>query len=338
MLSAKSYDLPGAARPNVHGQNKQPMISFRSLRRLFGFIGIALFISQTACTGSFGDRIEERQSANRNRGAATAGRVLRDVAYGRHPRQRMDVYLPQKAAAAPVIFMVHGGAWRVGDKDAAAVVENKVARWVSKGFVLISVNYRLLPEAAPLEQVLDVTRALVAAQDKAASWGGDPGKFILMGHSAGAHLVAMVAAIPEKAYKLGAQTWLGTVLLDSAALDVVKIMENKHARFYDRAFGDNPVYWRAASPFHALEAYARPFLAVCSSRREGSCAQAETFAAKAGTLGVSVTVRPEDLSHKKINQLLGTEGAYTEAVEAFMESLDASLLPKAQGTAGERTD
>lgn len=338
MFSAKDNGLPGAARSSIHGQNTQPRIRSRSLRRLFCLIGIVLLISQTACAGSFRDRIKERRSANRDKAAATAAHVLRDVPYGRHPRQRMDVYLPQKAAAAPVIFMVHGGAWRVGDKEAAAVVENKAARWVSKGFILISVNYRLLPEAAPLEQSLDVTRALVAAQDKAASWGGDPGKFILMGHSAGAHLVALLASFPEKAYKLGAQTWLGAVLLDSAALNVVQIMENKHARFYDQAFGDNPVYWREASPFHVLEAYARPILAVCSSSRKDSCSQAEKFAAKARTLGVSATVRAEDLSHKKINQLLGTEGAYTEAVEAFMESLDESLLPEAQGAAGERTD
>jgi acetyl esterase/lipase len=322
----------------VHGQNKQPMKISRWLCRLIGLIGVVLLIGQTACAGSFRDRIKERRSTNRDKDAVTAGRVLRDVAYGQHPRQRMDVYLPRQATAAPVIFMVHGGAWRVGDKEAAAVVENKVARWVSKGFILISVNYRLLPEAAPLEQSLDVTRALVAAQDKAASWGGDPGKFILMGHSAGAHLVALVASIPEKAYKLGAQSWLGAVLLDSAALNVVQIMENKHARFYDQAFGDNPVYWRETSPIHVLEPYARPFLAVCSSHRKDSCAQAEKFAAKAETLGVSVTVRPEDLSHKKINQLLGTGGAYTEAVEAFMTSLDESLLPEAQGNAGERTN
>lgn len=308
----------------------------RRLLRFFWLMGLVLLMSQPACAGPLRDRIMERRAEKRARAAVNDGRVLRDVAYGRHAKQRMDVYLPRQADAAPVIFMVHGGAWRLGDKEAEAVVDNKVARWVAKGFILVSTNYRLLPEAAPLEQALDVTRALVAAQDKAASWGGDPGKFILMGHSAGAHLVALLAAIPDKAYKLGAQPWLGAVLLDSAALDVVQIMENKHARFYDRAFGDNPVYWRASSPVHSLEAFAPPFLAVCSSRREDACGQAERFAAKAKTIGVSVTVRPEDLSHKKINQLLGTKGAYTEAVEAFMESLDESLLPKVQVTTEEK--
>ncbi len=135
-------------------------------------------------------------------------------------------------------------------------------------------------------------------------------------------LVALLAAFPDKAYKRGAQPWLGTVLLDSAALDVVQIMKNRHARFYDRAFGDNPEYWRATSPLHVLEAFAAPFLVVCSSRQDDACAQAEGFAAKARTFGVSVTVRSEDLSHKDINEQLGVAGDYTTAVEAFLKSVD----------------
>ena len=60
-------------------------------------------------------------------------RLLRDVAYGSDREQRMDVYLPPpaklQAESAPVILMVHGGAWRVGDKAHRPVIENKVARW-----------------------------------------------------------------------------------------------------------------------------------------------------------------------------------------------------------------
>jgi arylformamidase len=94
-------------------------------------------------------------------------RVIRDVAYGGDSRQRFDVYVPAQAKNAPVIFMVHGGAWRTGDKAAKSVVENKVSRWVPMGFIFISANYRLLPETDPLEQARDVARAIAAAQDKA---------------------------------------------------------------------------------------------------------------------------------------------------------------------------
>lgn len=248
-------------------------------------------------------------------------RVVRDVTYGSDERQRFDVYSPAQTQGAPVIFMVHGGAWRIGDKAARAVVENKVARWVPRGFIVVSVNYRMLPKAAPIEQARDVARALAAAQGKVASWGGDRSKFILMGHSAGAHLVALLAASPSISAGLGATQWLGTVVLDSAALDIVQIMETKHARFYDRAFGRDPAYWRSASPFHALTKPGQPILMVCSTRRADSCPQATRFVAQAASFDMQASVLEQNLSHKDVNQRLGEEQNYTEAVESFLHTL-----------------
>jgi acetyl esterase/lipase len=90
--------------------------------------------------------------------------------------------------------MVHGGAWRLGDKKSQSVVENKVNYWVNKGYIVISTNYKLLPEALVNEQLNDVAKALEFAQAKSASWGGDKTKFIIMGHSAGAHIIALIAS------------------------------------------------------------------------------------------------------------------------------------------------
>ena len=92
--------------------------------------------------------------------------------------QAMDVYLPAESKvgpkAAPVILMVHGGGWRIGDKRHPPVFENKVARWVPKGFIFVSVNYPMVPESDPVEQADDIARALAAAQAAAPGWGGDP--------------------------------------------------------------------------------------------------------------------------------------------------------------------
>lgn len=248
-----------------------------------------------------------------------------DLAYGPHPRQRFDVYSSGQTTSAPVVFLVHGGAWRTGDKAHDRVVAGKVARWVPKGVVLVSTNYRLLPEADALAQVDDVARALVRAQAEAARFGGDRNRFVLMGHSAGAHLVALLAAAPERALALGATPWLGTVALDSAALDVVAIMRSRHPRFYDAAFGSDPARWREASPIHQLRRGLAPFLAVCSSRRRDSCREARAFAAAATALGARALVLPEDLSHRQINELLGKTPRYTAEVEAFLVDLDPSL-------------
>lgn len=276
-----------------------------------------------------GSSDDMREDASGAPFALPAGvQLQRDIAYGSDPLQRMDVYLPAGASTgAPVIFMVHGGGWRTGDKAMQRVVENKVRRWVPKGFILISANYRLLPQTAPLEQARDVATALAKAQALAASWGGDTRKFILMGHSAGAHLVALLDASPALAQQQGASAWLGTIALDSAAMDVPQVMGARHMRLYDQAFGKNPADWQAASPRHQLRAGAAPLLAVCSSRRDDACPQAEGLQATAGPLGVRVQVLPQDRSHMQINEELGLPGAYTDAVETFMASLDGTLLP-----------
>ena len=109
--------------------------------------------------------------------------------------------------------------------------------------MLISVSYRMLP-TDPVEQARDVARALAAAQSRASEWGADREKFILMGHSAGAHLAMLVAT--ARAIAGAAGPWLGTVSLDSGALDVVSIMERRHLRLYDNAFGSRHEDARAA--------------------------------------------------------------------------------------------
>ncbi len=143
-----------------------------------------------------------------------------------------------------------------------------------------------------------------------------------MGHSAGAHLIALLAARPELLAEAGARPPLGYVLLDSGALDVPAIMNARHLRLYDRAFGKNPADWLAASPMQQLQARMPPVLAVCSSRRATSCPQAHQFVDHAVALGGQATVLEEDLSHGEINANLGEDSAYTDAVEAFMAHLD----------------
>ncbi|OZB59185.1 MAG: esterase [Lysobacterales bacterium 14-68-21] len=272
--------------------------------------------------GGLLERWRERQAQSAPAASLPAGtRVVRDVAYGDDPRQRLDVYAPAGAHDAPVILMVHGGGWRRGDKSMSNVVANKVAYWVPRGVVVISVNYRMLPDTLPLEQARDVARALSLAQRRAAEWGGAPDRFVLMGHSAGAHLVSLLAAEPQLAREQGARPWRGTVSLDSASLDVVQTMNGRHFRLYDEAFGSNPADWLAASPLQQMHAAPAPFLAVCSSRRQDSCPQAHTFVAKVRSLGGRGDVLEEDLSHEEINANLGAPSEYTTRVDAFLRSV-----------------
>ncbi|MGE7368250.1 alpha/beta hydrolase fold domain-containing protein [Neorhizobium sp. NPDC001467] len=245
-------------------------------------------------------------------------RIERDLAYGALPQQRLDLYQPAKPTVnAPIIVMLHGGAWALGSKSAAQVVDNKVTHWLPKGALFVSIETRLLPQADPLAQAGDAALALGFVQKNAAGWGGDPRKIVLMGHSSGAHVAMLVTTDGDLARKAKLEPWLATVALDSAALDVEAIMRGEHARLYGRAFGRDPTRWRKASPAAQLRdgKSLPPILLVCSSLRQTSCPQARAFAAKAGSRVSTLAVA---LRHEAINADLGRPGVYTTDVDAFL--------------------
>ena len=193
----------------------------------------------------------------------------------------------------------------LGDKGNSGVVANKSRHWLPRGYIVVSTNYRMARPPNPLDQTEDVGRALAFVQANAASWGGDGSRVVLMGHSSGAHLAALLTATPAVVARSGAKPWLGTVSLDSAALDLVELMNARHPRFYDRVFGAEPGRWTEVSPMHQLAARPLPMLIVCSSRRGDSCPAARRFAAKAVSLGGRATVLPVDLGHGEVNSELG---------------------------------
>lgn len=247
----------------------------------------------------------------------------RQMAYGPDPAQRLDVYLPAQPQGAPVLVMVHGGAWMFGRPDAANVVDAKVAHWVrERGFVFVSVGYRLVPRVDVRTQGQDVARAIAEVERLAPGWGADADRLVLMGHSAGAHLVALLSAKPALAEAQRARRWRGTVVLDSAALDTEGLMQRPHLRLYDRAFGGDPLLWRAVSPTARLARGSLPMLLVCASaRRDDSCGQSAQFAARVQASGGQATVLPQPLSHREINSRLGESGDYTRSVERFIDGL-----------------
>lgn len=107
-----------------------------------------------------------------------------------------------------------------------------------------------------------------------------------MGHSAGAHLVALLNAQPALAQRAGAAPWLGAVSLDSAVLDLPALMGAPHAPLYDEAFGDDPAYWAALSPYDQLVPGAAPFQFVCSTvRPDHPCQQAVHMARRVREAG-----------------------------------------------------
>jgi acetyl esterase/lipase len=258
-------------------------------------------------------------------GMGRADSVQRDAPWGMGTKRTMDVYTVPASSPAPVIVMVHGGGWIIGDKDNPGLAEPKAAHYNAMGYVFIAIDYPLLPEADPLTQAREVARALAFIQQHAARWHGDRHRVVLMGHSAGAHIVSLLASSPDLVREAGAGPWLGTVALDSAALDVGRIMRGPHLPLYNQAFGNDPGYWSHVSPLAQMSARPSPMLLVCSSLRLESCPQARAFAAKVASLGGTVRVQPEGLSHRDINVTLGKPGPYTDAVDNFLRSLGGDM-------------
>lgn len=255
--------------------------------------------------------------------------VIRDIAYGTHPRQKMDVYLPKDSKNAPIIVMLHGGGWASGDKSDPLIYINKVNRWGSKGFIVVSVGTRLMPDADVYGQVQDLTQAVVSTQKRAAEWGGNAEKLILMGHSTGGTMAAVLAAKPSLVTDLGGKRWLGTFVLDASSLDIERTMRLWSPEMFKYTYGSDTNKWNDASPYALIDGDATPFFIACATfRPDSSCEQAELFKEKADTFKVRVEISPQRLNHGEVNDKLGTRSSYTRSAEVFMASLDPEIAKR----------
>lgn len=121
--------------------------------------------------------------------------IRRGIAYGEHPRQRLDTYRPREAAEPrPVIVFFYGGSWETGSRASYLFVAEALA---SRGFVVVVPDYRIYPEVVFPAFLDDGAAAVAWAARHAHEIGGDPGRLFVMGHSAGAHIAAMLAFDPQ---------------------------------------------------------------------------------------------------------------------------------------------
>jgi arylformamidase len=209
-----------------------------------------------------------------------ASTVLADeteISYGKAEQQKLDVYSaigsPQ-GKACPVVVWVHGGGWRLGDKDNRSGI-NLCKSWANAGIVMVNLNYRLTPDVMHPAHVQDVAAGIAWVQKNIAKHGGDPEKIYLLGHSAGAHLVALVATNPEylKAHRLVPKTTLaGVMSIDTASYDLASTRTLAVRKMIRDAFGDVQDTLTSASPIQQAKANSDtcpPFiLAVVKQRPE----------------------------------------------------------------------
>jgi acetyl esterase/lipase len=246
--------------------------------------------------------------------------IKRNIPYAEpaDKRQVLDIYAPREAKKQPVVFWIHGGGWQAGDKTD---VQIKPQVCVEKGCVFVSTDYRLLPSVDMGTIVRDVAKSIHWVHDHIAAYGGDPNRLLVMGHSAGAQLAALICTDDRylKAEGLSLAIVKGCVPVDGDTYDVPAIIETAEtrrrvhglpqAKFGHREkFGNDPEKHR---DFSAVTHIAKgknipPFLILHVADHPDTTAQAQRLGAVLKEAGIPVTVfGAKETTHSKINADLG---------------------------------
>lgn len=201
-------------------------------------------------------------------------KITRKIHYGANAVQTIDLYQPDqcKNTSCPVVMWVHGGGWRNGDTSGRRSTDMQT-KWASQGIVMVGVNYRLSPDYTHPAHVEDVASAIAWVHDNIGKYGGDRNQISLLGHSAGAHLVALVATNPRflGAHGLTPARALRNVFpIDTASFDL-----SNPSRFVSRmvrsAFGTDSKVLADASPIQQVTSsgsYPAFIIAAAQNRRD----------------------------------------------------------------------
>ena len=168
-------------------------------------------------------------------------------------RHKLDLYVPKGKKDFPVLFFVHGGSWKSGSKGMYAAVGNSFA---GAGIGTVVINYRLSPKVQHPAHVEDVAKAFAWTCDNVAKYGGKADRVFACGHSAGGHLVSLLATDPSylKAEKHAPADIRGVV-----AISGVYEIGTDFPLFHS-VFGKDPAVCKAASPLTHATGKHPPFL------------------------------------------------------------------------------
>jgi acetyl esterase/lipase len=267
-------------------------------------------------------------------GSARAQDVKRDIPYAgeKDDKRTLDVYAPAGAKDLPVVFWIHGGGWQAGDKSD---VKLKPQWFMDKGFVFVSVNYRLLPAVDMGTLIRDVAKSFRWVEDHVGEYGGDPKRVLVGGHSAGAQLAAIICTDERYLKEQGVSfdVLKGCVPVDGDTYDVPAIIEVAETRWrvhhmppnkfgHREKFGNDPVKHRDFSAVNHVASGKGipPFLILHVANHPDTSAQAFRLGAVLKEAGVPARVfGAKDTEHSKLNDDLGLpDDPATKALAEFV--------------------
>lgn len=189
-------------------------------------------------------------------------KIVRDIAYtedGDYPEKtnRLDLYLPEGAKNFPVMIYVHGGYLMVGDKSFEA--QTFGIRFVSEGFGVVAVNYRLSPRVLHPAHIQDVASAFGWVYENISKYGGDSDNIFVVGYSAGGYLAALLAFDSKylEDHRLSPASIKGVISI-SGYYHVERVAPDRPKSIW----GTERKGWLEASPSRYVNKNAPPFLSL----------------------------------------------------------------------------
>ena len=229
-------------------------------------------------------------------------------------QQKLDIYTPEEKAGKlyPVLIFVHGGAWSIGDKS---VVTPQIARtYTDQGIIVVSVNYRLSPKHKHPAHIKDLAAATKWIVDHIGEYGGNTKNMVLTGHSAGAHLIALLTTHPLylSTHNLPMTVFSCVAPVDTASFNLTNPQEGKLSRMIqrmkDKAFGTDPRVLANASPTLLVKkgrSYP-PFFLYVTAERPDAVRETRLFAQALNNNEAFARniVIDEDLTHRDMGKAI----------------------------------
>ncbi|MCE9533560.1 MAG: alpha/beta hydrolase [Planctomycetes bacterium] len=234
-------------------------------------------------------------------------------------KHKLDIYTPPGKKDFPVLFFVHGGSWKTGNKSMYVSLGATFAR---QGIGTVIINYRLTSATNNVkhpDHIKDVAAAFAWVHENIKKYGGRNDRIFVSGHSAGGHLVSLLATDESylKAHKLGLKDIRGVVSLSG----VYQIIPN--IRIFDDQFGKDPDICLAASPLSHVKGNHPPFL-ICYADKDIPTIDrmSETFCKKLGEGKCEAKIlKATDRTHISIimQLALNSDDVCTAAMFEFIE-------------------